>query len=408
MKIYAMFGLNGHSVSSEKYAAMKIEARVEKPSISLGSIFRRLPGLSESSLKEVWKPNEYKISAYYCKYKPHKGVENAYSEDIEISKSGMSLIVPDIFAYGDRLLFSKKITNIFKYFLSSVELLDIPSSYGDYYLLDFLNSIDAFDYEKSCFYWFYEEMGLTTGIEKRIFELGDVYKFSFIEEIVQKQPIFILPRAVPQACCFITDEVKKIIEEHNIHLNGEIQLVWDSENPNYRDERFKNPETWESLKEQYLEFRTQNPKPGYGNPNPTIQKEKSPTPELIQRNTDHAWHKISDDLNLNPEPILEPMLVIARIAAWANSAHPGLIPERSKRKAAEKIGALWGDQLRRAHDWIWETRESEFVIVPPERDFEFNTTEFMLEILQNRADIGQVSALFNSLLLPAFRATFGR
>ena len=121
---------------------------------------------------------------------------------------------------------------------SSGELLPLKSEEGEFFIHNVTTVIDAFDYEKSVYKW-------QPTLENEA--IGRLCIFSFQKRCLENAVAFRFPKYLGD--CFYTDIFKRRVEEAD--LKGALfQLIWDSEDPDYHDERY-SLEQWERIKEMH-------------------------------------------------------------------------------------------------------------------------------------------------------------
>jgi hypothetical protein len=120
----------------------------------------------------------------------------------------------------------------------SGELLPLKSKEGEYSIHNVTEVIDAFDLEQGAYHW-------SRGVENIAMSIPKI--FSFKADAIGDRPAF--RHTYSKSQMYYTDIFKQRVEEAG--LTGVIfQLIWDSEDPNYHDQRY-DPEQWERVKRTY-------------------------------------------------------------------------------------------------------------------------------------------------------------
>jgi hypothetical protein len=161
-----------------------------------------------------------------------------------VTKLGM----PDLtwYQYPDLLIASDRFKSLFSPLLNGTEEWIFLGCLNkvDYYLLNFLQYFDTFNYLESKYLTFKEfSKGISREIIKRsnVFEKDDfdsldlpnifysIERYVFNSEAVLKCPIFLLPYATfGKQVIFFTQEVINIIKTNQLKIEGNIHLVYTS------------------------------------------------------------------------------------------------------------------------------------------------------------------------------------
>ncbi len=130
---------------------------------------------------------------------------------------------------------NKAVDGLRELFEASGELLPLDSEEGKYYIHNVTQVVDAINLKNSVYKWIGDE-GISMSLPEIFsFHAGAIYGLSaFRASKLERETLY-------------TDIFKQRVEEAD--LKGVIfQLIWDSEDPNYQDERY-TPEQWERIKQ---------------------------------------------------------------------------------------------------------------------------------------------------------------
>jgi hypothetical protein len=178
-----------------------------------------------------------------------------------VQKQDAALPIPDlaIVSVYQGLIFSHKAIGCLQDLLESHgELLPLICDEGDYQFFHVTKVINALDIENSLVRY---STNLPLPIGGRT-SLGGIkqiegnYSYAFLEDCIKDTHIFRLPLYYGNTGSnYVSETFKARVESCGLN-SLEFLLVWDSEDPDYFDERYRNePERWERYKQELAEQR---------------------------------------------------------------------------------------------------------------------------------------------------------
>lgn len=231
--------------------------------------------------------------------------------------------------------------------------------------------------------------------------------YGFFPDKLRNAWFFKIPQ---QADFFVTEQCKKRIEEEKL-TNVSLQLVWDSENPDYQDERYSS-EVWQRLKHDFAVKR--------GLAVPNVSK-----PEVISPATVNAVRLDEDDQQsvadmcqnaikiLNQQAKIklniksDPKLVVEYIMSVSEKLRHLTLNNEDQENRVIELGILWGDQVCRAYGWHWAKMDDLFVIVSPDASLYAAPIPYMYQFFDDKEKDSTILLLFNMLANPKTTAKAG-
>jgi hypothetical protein len=288
------------------------------------------------------------------------------------------------------------------------ELLPLESQDGDFYLYHVTNVLNnVLDIENSYVQW----SSLNPS------EMTDVYLYTFFKENLRDEMIFKMPlygtdRLQPR--CFATNKFKSIVEQNKI-TGWQFDLIWDSENPDYYNERWTRPEQWERVKQNHKQELEKKNSPTVPLPFGYTWKEIPTWDNVIKRAKSYKIEAIKL-LKLHGFAIKrtsEPNVMIQAIAELVEKLR--FIPEPptgSKfniNDSSSYLSELWEEQVCKQYGWhhgvVQESSvgHTASVIVSPDQAYFFHGMFFMQSFYMDHSLQNTIVQQFHDLGDPSKR-----
>ena len=305
---------------------------------------------------------------------------------VQYSRHNSNLRIVDLSTIQDNLfvipqhILENKVGDILK---QHGELLPLESKDGTFYLYHVTTVLnDALDVENSYIQWLNENRSEMTGIQI----------YAFFEKHLRNAMIFKLPLYGTdrlQSRCFATEQFKTIVEQNKIS-GWQFDLIWDSENPDYYNERWTRPEQWERVKQAHQkELEKKRLPPVIPLPFGQIWKEV-PTWDNVIKGAKSDRIEAIKLLKLHGFAIKrtsEPNMMVQAIAELVEKLR--FIPEPptgSKfniNDSSSYLSELWEEQVCKQYGWhhgvVQESSvgHTSSVIISPEKAYFFHGMLFM-------------------------------
>jgi hypothetical protein len=181
------------------------------------------------------------------------------SLELRVVEGGPVRPMPDmaIVAFYGGLAFSQRAIDSLQTLLEDHgELLPLVCKEGDYQFFHVTTVVDALDL-KNNLVRYSTNLPLPVGGKTSLGGIKQIegnYSYAFLEGRLTNIPIFRLPMYYGSATnIFVSETFKTRVESCGLN-SLEFLLVWDSEDPDYFDERYRNePERWERYKRELAE-----------------------------------------------------------------------------------------------------------------------------------------------------------
>jgi len=287
------------------------------------------------------------------------------------------------------------------------ELLPLKAEDGNTYYLFRPPVIDALDEENSDF---------------KVNDYGNVRGgigyHTFLPERLEDAWLFYLKTQPGGVNYYATEQFKQRVEEHGF-TNLPFDLVWDSEDPEFQDGRFK-PEVWEATKRKFAERREREARISQGraalaagqdvDPNVFVntKQEQPPSEEdqqILRDMIDNAITMLNTRYRKRLRADDPPRELIQAIGDAIDDLQNTRMREQAKEHRAIELGVLWAEQVCREHDFHWarvndgdETRAvfyGELGIVATDRSMYVEPTPYVFRLLQGQENTSVL--LFNML-----------
>jgi hypothetical protein len=332
------------------------------------------------SIKDIWKPIK---AAWYLHNKPK-------AKPLDFTLAG----IPKVFGLTQRAV------DILADLLTFGELLPVDTSDGPVYLYNPPHP-DALDEAESVFKKY----------DDGRFDIIELH--SFYEEKLQDIHLFKIP-GQPYYYHYCTEEFKDRCKEHKL-LGIDFRLVWDSENPDFRDERF-SPEHWAEIKEKLLV------KKGLAEPvvpavpvAPTPKKYKPSErplnaedyPDMLGA-MEAALEFIDQVVKKKLALVSEPKAIVEAIYETFNSLGSVSLNSEEKIDRGLELGLLWGEQFVRAYKWQWLYIHDIFAITPENRAFYIHPGDAFDKLFETQNATNTALLLFNMMGIPERASLYGQ
>ena len=273
------------------------------------------------------------------------------------------------------------------------ELLPLVCNEGKYHLFNPLRVVDAVDWEAS----YTVELG----------SIIDFQKFGFQQEKLRGLHIFKIPEH-PLGYYFISEALKSAAEAAELRNNLVFRLVWDSDDPDYFDERYANsPGGWERVKRDFLSGERPVPPPPFVPAETTEEPLSEDARENVTGMAQAAVAMLNDLQSAELDATDSPdRLVEALLAGLEQLRAQGLEGEPREHRAIE-LGVLYGEQLVRAYGWRWAKIGGAHAVVAPDASLYLTPVGFIFGFLLEPGKDLTVILLFNMLAKPQPNAQAG-
>lgn len=270
------------------------------------------------------------------------------------------------------------------------ELLPLDGVDGQTYYLYNDPIIDALDEANSAVY---------RGVRNHI-DAVEVYSFSL--ERLDDAWLFKLPDQTT-ADFYITEPFKALVEAAGL-TNLVLELIWDSDDPDYRDERYDDrPGMWEEVKRKLLIRKGVIAAPPPPPPRPPPKTTEEPLDDEDAESVAdmvRAGVTTLKELQTAPTQADEPQRVVEAISAGLEHLRSQDVPRKEREDRAIELGVLYGEQVVQTYGWHWAKIDSDFVVVAPDASLYLDPVYFIFGFLMRPEKDLTVELLFNMLKKP--------
>ena len=235
--------------------------------------------------------------------------------------------------------------------------------------------------------------------------------YGFHEEKIAGLNIFKVSEQ-PLGGYFISEASKERLETSDLRSNLVFLLVWDSDDPDYRDERYDGmPGTWEAIKHRHLTQKEGGMTDAPPSPLSPDEMTEEPLSEDARENVTgmaHAAVAMLNDLqNAKLDATDSPDRLVEAVSAGLEHLRAqGLEGEPREHRAIE-LGVLYGEQLVRAYGWRWAKIGDNHAVVAPDASLYLTPVGFIFGFLLEPDKDLTVMLLFNMLAKPQPNAQVG-
>lgn len=295
------------------------------------------------------------------------------------------------------------------------ELLLLMGEDGNTYYLFRPPVIDALDEENSDF---------TSDTYPEYRRVHTIFYHTFIPERLEDAWLFYLATQPGGVNYYATEQFKQRVEEHGF-TNIPFDLVWDSEDPDFIDTRFRY-KPWLEIKRKFaerkeIEARVAQGKEALavgGNVDPdmfTDPRREQPLSEAERQTVDEMINAAITMLNQTYAKRLgkqlqasdPPQTIVEAIAhAVDDLKQKRRFSQKQKEHRAIELGVLWAEQVQRTHAFHWakvNSRDSssavfygQFAVVADDRRVYVEPTPYLYAMLNNEQE-NTAMLLFNML-----------
>lgn len=367
-----------------------MEWAVVIPALQTDEAYRELKGVVANSiwsgqpprLSEGWRPPGFRV----------------FTDRVRNKHEVADLSTPSPF--GDFLMVSQRAVAVLGEALRrDGELLPLDTAVPpSYYLFNVTRLVDALDMENTLVdSWLDEPEGL----------FHEPAVFAFHPERLQGVGIFVMkPLGLKYYC---TDAFKAQVEASGLRSTLHFLLVWDSENPDFVDERYKGwdcgdyHKRWQRAKHDLLVKKGLAEPP----PPPKLPPRPAPTVEPFDPETTASKDAILENslaLLQQYRPGLDPgdepqRLVEAAYQVLDELRRASLDTEAMMDRAVE-LGLLWGEQACRAYGWRWAMVDGGHAVVAPDNSAYVEPVTYAYGLLFRPEEENTFLLLFNLLGSP--------
>jgi len=305
------------------------------------------------------------------------------------------------------------------------ELLPLMGEDGNTYYLFRPPVIDALDEENSDF---------RAHIYPEYRRVSNIYYHTFIPERLEDAWLFYLATQPGGVNYYATEQFKQRVEEHGF-TNMPFDLVWDSEDPDFIDERFRY-KPWLEIKRRFAERKEIEARVAQGKEalsagedvNPemfTDPRREQPLSETERQTVDEMIDAAITMLNQTYAKRLgkqlrasDPPHVLVEAIAYAvdDLRQKRRVSNKQKEHRAIELGVLWAEQVHRAHAFHWAKVNGgdstsavfygEFAVVADDRRVYVEPTPYLYAMLNDEQE-NTAMLLFNMLGQPRDEAEPG-
>lgn len=273
------------------------------------------------------------------------------------------------------------------------ELLPLDCQEGRYYLLNVTRLLFPLDLPNSLVKWEEGPFGP---------QLSSAYILSFQEALLQGVNIFAMPEHALDGY-FITDALKERIEAAGLRSNLQPLLVWDSQDPEYFDERYRhNPAQWQRFRQMLLvqQGLAEPPPPPPPPPprevveEPLSQEDRQSILNILQAAVKFINRAERLKLQLSSEPKLLVQQVFFQCEKLRRRRD---LSQDERENRAIELGLLWGEQVCRAYGWEWVKLDGDHVVVAPDRSAYVSPVVYMYGFFYDPERENNTLLLFNMI-----------
>jgi hypothetical protein len=177
--------------------------------------------------------------------------------------------------------------------------------------------------------------------------VSEVYIYSFFLEKLKDAWIFQIPQQAG-AHYFVTEQCKKRMDEAGL-TNFPLQLVWDSENPNYQNERYI-PAVWEKLKLDYAIKKglvaPSEPKVGHA-PQNSVKVDVPDRDDLkdLENMAEYAIDIVNQQARIKLSPKSGSTLIVEHLQNVCEKLRRTRMTSEEQENRVIEMGILWGKQV---------------------------------------------------------------
>jgi hypothetical protein len=294
-------------------------------------------------------------------------------------------VIPDIFVayYGHSLVASEVGKDALLKLYPYLEAIHFGNSGNKpYYLLRSTAQESPFDFEKSLFYWYGEDLGWTDDIgnlEKPI----EIVKAEYNIGLLKKYPLFETPYLVGNHTVFYaTEEALTAIRSLGLLVEFRTDLEWDEfAGEDFCPDRVPRGVAWfQGDIRRFYETKARR----------KARLSPNPSPDFILEHIGISIGFLQTFFpNLNDD---ESNQIISFISQFLHTSSRDKLAESN----LESLAYLWAEQLHRQYNWSWLEKNGVWYITHPNHE-DINPIELITDVLEKRMTAVQLSALFNTL-----------